>query len=149
MLAGLAEVAAPIRKLWMLYFLLSMISADSRSSNASLKRCRVRPLPSWSINSGPERLPLNAKYGRMLLMGHKSLLVLPRYMLTPLQKGSVFDCLIFTCNIRGLFRLSIVISLRHRWHVWLNWSSDGTVNSLKHRNPKKVRQHAAHVMTVM
>ena len=39
MLACLAEVATQIWKQWLLYFPLSMLSADSRLSNAAFKSC--------------------------------------------------------------------------------------------------------------
>ena len=126
----------------------AILSADSRLSNATLKSCQVRPLPSESINRGPERLPLNAKYGRMPLMwSTKVSLSRTQLDVDSLAKGSVFDCFIYTCSIFGLSRLTIAMSLRQRWHPWSNRTLDGMVNLLTHKNPKNARQCAAHVIT--
>ena len=74
------------------------------------------------------------------------LLVAPRYMLTPLQKGSVFDCLMVNFNWLGLSLLSMEILLKERWLDSSYRLSPGTVNSLILRKPKKARQQAAQIM---
>ena len=46
-----------------------------------------------SINNGPEVFPLNAKYGKMAVIGQILLSVLPRYMETPDEKGQSLTAL--------------------------------------------------------
>ena len=77
-----------------------------------LKRGRVRLLPSSNMNKGPGRLSLNTRYGKMPLRGQMMLLVTPRYILTPLRKGSVLDCLMINFSCLGLSRLSMEIRYR-------------------------------------
>ena len=135
--ASLAEVAAPILKLWVLYSPLSRSRFARMLSNESLNNWRVSLLPSAIMNKGPSRLPLTAMYGKSASTGQSCESFLPKHKVTPCLKGSVFDCLMITFSIRGLALLSTATSFGDRctsgsYPLWV-----GIVNSLLRRNPKK------------
>lgn len=52
------------------------------------------------MKNGPGCLSLMAKYDKSASTGHTVRWVLPKYMLAPCLKGSVFDCLV--CSITTL-----------------------------------------------
>ena len=62
---------------------------------------------------------------------------------TPLQNGSVFDCLIVTCIIEGDCKLSTAMSAMHRCASGSKWEVDGVVISPTLKKPKKRRVEAA------
>ena len=64
---------------------------------------------------------------------------------TPLQNGSVFDCLIVTCIIEGDCKLSTAMSAMHRCASGSKWEVDGVVISPTLKKPKKHRVEAAHI----
>ena len=66
-------------------------------------------------NSGPGWLPLSARYGTLPVTGQTGWLVAPRYSVTPLRKGLVFDRLMNTAMRRGLSLLSKEMSSSDRW----------------------------------
>ena len=70
------------------------------------------------------------------MTGQTGWLVAPRYSVTPLWKGSVFDHLMNTPMRCGLSLLSKERLSSDRWvpGSWMPWH--GTVNSLIHRNLK-------------
>ena len=112
--ASLAEVAAPILKLWVLYSPLLMRKLARMLSSELLNKSRVSLLPSPRINRGPSRLPLTTKYGKSASTGQSCESVFPKHKVTPCLKGSVFDCLMFTLSIRGLALLSTATSFTER-----------------------------------
>ena len=60
---ALADVAAPMRKLCVLYCRLSKLMCFKTVNNAVLKNCQVRWVPLAVINRGPSFFPLNTRYG--------------------------------------------------------------------------------------
>ena len=80
--ASLAEVAAPIMKLWVLYSPLSRRRLARMLSNESLNNWRVSLLPSAIMNKGPSWLPLTAMYGKSASTGQSCESVLPKHKVT-------------------------------------------------------------------
>jgi len=73
------------------------------------------PFPSLVRNSEPGWLPLSASYGKSPVTGQTGWLVTPRYSVTPLRKGLVFDRLKNTARRRGWSLLSKEILSSDRW----------------------------------
>ena len=99
--SALADLAAPMRKLCVLYCQSSKPMCFKIVDNAVLKYCRVRGVPLAVINRGPSFFSLNTKYGSIALTGQTVCSVAPKKRLIPCRKGSVFDCLIVTHTTDG------------------------------------------------
>ena len=145
--ALLAEVAAPIQKLWVLYSPLSRHKFARMLSDESLNNWRFSLLPSAITNKGPSWLPLTAMYSISASTGQSCESVLPKHKVTSCLKESVFDCLMITlASVAWVCCQQLATSFGDRctsgsYPLWV-----GIVNSLLRRNTKKARQHAAQVM---
>ena len=75
--AALAEVAAPMRKLWVLYLESSKSALFNVVERRVLNWALVKGKPLSEMNSEPGVLPLIAKYGSKTLTGHTTESVSP------------------------------------------------------------------------
>jgi len=73
-----ADVAAPIRKLYVLYLESSNPALFSVAEKRVLNWALVKGASPSEINNGPGTLPLVARYGSKALMGHTTDSVRPR-----------------------------------------------------------------------
>jgi len=112
--AILAEVAVPIRKLWVLYWESSKPANLSVADSKVLNWVLVNGVPSLKANNGPGELPRIAKYGSTAFTGQTTDAVRPRHKLTPMRKGSILDCLIVSQIMVGLDLLSNATSSKER-----------------------------------
>ena len=85
----------------------------------------------------------------MPFTGHRLSLVVPRLMVTPLQKESVFDCFNFNRSACGLSLQLTEISSRHKCTSSSNCVSDGMVNSLTLKKQTNARQQAAYIIELL
>ena len=138
----LADVAAPIQKLWMLNWDESICSSSNALSRALLKACLVNHLPLENRNNGPGVLPRLDRYCTRACTGHTAWPVFPKYIRVPFLNWSPFDCLILTCMSDGDARLSKATSDNRRsFRGSKKWDNDA-VNLLtlsKQQNSKLPR----------
>ena len=144
--AILAEVAAPILKLCVLYLESSKPASLSVAESKVLNCNLVNGVPSSKENKDPRVLPRIARYGSRALTGHTTDSMRPKHRLMPMRKGSVLDCLIASQMVVGLDLLSTATSSMDRCTELSKASWLGTVISPTLRNPKKAVQQAAHSM---
>ena len=90
---SLAVVAAPIRKLCVLYHLSSIPVRWRVEVTKEANSCRVKYKSSANTNKGPGLAPLITRYGMIAQTGQMSFPLFPKYRSTPCLNGSVFDCL--------------------------------------------------------
>jgi len=87
--AALAEVAAPMQKLWVLNLVSSRPACFKVVDRRVLKHFLVSGVPSEWVNNGPGVLPWTAKYGSKAFTGHTAESVRPRPNLTPFRMVSL------------------------------------------------------------
>ena len=138
-----AVVAAPMRKLYPLYSVVSTPWRASVSRIDVINMLRDKGDPFDRIKSGPGTQLRTAKLDKTAETGQSKCPVQPRDSVIPLPKGSVLLCLRCTRKKRGLTLESTAISPSNSTAGVIG-EVDGHVNSPQRRKPKKARQHAAH-----
>ena len=138
--AAAADVAAPIRKLWLL-------NADPYPAAVKMERSQWLTIggdsgtPADVMNRGPGVSPRMARYERTATTGHIGFPEDPMCSMTPWQKGSVLEVF----SQRWMVPASAIeTSTGVKWV--LGSKVVGHVNSATRRKPKKARQHAAQNM---
>ena len=143
-LAYFADADAPIMKLWVAQKCVSRLSLLMMFLKADVKLILVSIVLSDRINSGPGCFPLIVRYNKTDCTEHtldKS--ILGMCMCRFLVCHDAFDSLMCKCTTYGVCLLSNGTSDNYRWALGSYLPSNGTVNRLTWRKPRKAVQQTA------
>ena len=111
--------------------------AVSKERTSCTNRGLVRKEPSENLKRGPSCAPHRDRNGTVAATGHRSCPVAPITIVTPAQKGSVFEALIVINIFDGAVRLSKEISPKVKCSEVSKLELVGQQISPDRRNPKK------------